>query len=57
MEIGYLLPALTLLLGAAVGLSAGLFLVPLLHRRLLANRLPPAASVPCPSQSFPGESP
>ncbi len=70
--IGYLLPALTLLLGAAVsslagdtaaplgaaiGLSTGLLLVRLLHRRLLADRLQPTASLPCPSQSVSGEKP
>lgn len=72
VAIGYLLPALTLLLGAAVsslagdtaaalgaavGLSIGLVLVRLLHRRLLADRLQPTASVTCPSQSVSGESP
>ena len=72
MAIGYLLPAVTLLLGAAllsfagdaaaalgaaIGLTTGLFLVRLLHRRLFADRVQPAASVTCPSQSFPGESP
>lgn len=72
MAIGYLLPAVTLLLGAAlfsfagdaaaalgaaIGLTTGLFLVRLLHRRLLADRVQPAASVTCSSQSFPGESP
>jgi len=72
VAIGYLLPALLLLLGAAVssfagdaaaalgaaiGLVTGLLLVRLLHRRLLADRLQPTASVTCPSQPFPGECP
>ena len=72
VAIGYLLPALTLLLGAAVaslagdtaaalgaavGLSTGLLLVRLLHRRLLADRLQPTASLTCPSQSVSGEKP
>ncbi|HMW56317.1 MAG: SoxR reducing system RseC family protein [Candidatus Accumulibacter phosphatis] len=72
MAIGYLLPVVTLLLGAALfsfagdaaaalgaalGLTTGLFLVRLLHRRLLAGNLQPTVSVTCSSQSFPGESP
>lgn len=72
VAIGYLLPALMLLLGAAVssfagdaaaalgaaiGLATGLLLVRLLHRRLLAERLQPTASVTCPSQSVSGERP
>jgi len=72
VAIGYLLPALMLLLGAAVssfagdaaaapgaaiGLATGLLLVRLLHRRLLAERLQPTASVTCPSQPVSGERP
>lgn len=72
VAIGYLLPALMLLLGAAVssfagdaatafgaaiGLASGLLLVRLLHRRLLADRLQPTASVTHPSQPVSGERP
>ena len=72
VAIGYLLPALTLLLGAvllsfagdtaaalgaAVGLAVGILLVRLLSRRLLADRLRPAATITCQPQSLPGEHP
>jgi len=72
VAIGYLLPVLTLLLGAAVsslagdaaaavgaavGLTSGLWLVQPLHHRLLADRLQPTASLTCPSQSVSGDNP
>ncbi len=72
IAIGYLMPALTLLLGAAllsfagdtpaalgaaVGLAVGILLVRLLSRRLLADRLRPAATITCQPQSLPGEHP
>jgi positive regulator of sigma E activity len=72
VAIGYLLPALTLLLGAvllsfagdtaaafgaAVGLAVGILLVRLLSRRLLADRLRPVATITCQPQSLPGEPP
>lgn len=72
VAIGYLMPALTLLLGAAllsfagdtaaalgaaVGLAVGILLVRLLSRRLLADRLRPVATITCQPQSLPGEHP
>ncbi|MEF8701584.1 MAG: SoxR reducing system RseC family protein [Candidatus Accumulibacter sp. UW26] len=70
--IGYLLPALTLLLGAAlfsfagdaaavlgatIGLVSGILLVRFLDRRFLADRLQPVATVTCSPPSLPGENP
>jgi positive regulator of sigma E activity len=72
VAIGYLMPALTLLLGAVLlsfagdtaaalgavaGLAVGILLVRLLSRRLLADRLRPVATINCQPQSLPGEHP
>lgn len=72
MLIGYLLPAVTLLLGAALlssggdafaalgaglGLALGLALARLLHRRLLGDRLQAVATLTCSSHPFPGDTP
>jgi positive regulator of sigma E activity len=70
VAIGYLLPAVTLLLGAvllsfagdaaavfgaALGLAIGLLLVRLFARRRLADQLQPVTT--CLPNSFPGENP
>ncbi len=70
VAIGYLLPALTLLLGAillsfagdaaavvgaAIGLAIGILLVRLLARRRLADQLQPVPT--CLPNSLPGENP
>lgn len=72
MLIGYLLPALSMLLGAALlssggdalaalgaalGLACGLALARLLHRLLLGDRLHMAATLTCSPHPFPGETP